>query len=137
MDRFMERHSPLCRSSLPGWRVLTSRISSLLRSSSMSETNSRARVGLLSMRKKTAIAGFRREAGTPRRTVFQCDQTTVWATLRIVCSEEVGPSLQGRVRFLLGVRLQHGNNPDCPSGTFSARRRRMGIFALAQLNKRN
>jgi hypothetical protein len=78
---------------------------------------------------------FQRRGGAPRLTVVQCDQTTVWATLRIVCSEEVGQSLQGRVRFLLRVRLQHGNNPDCSSGTFSARRRRMGIFAVAQLKQ--
>ena len=26
----------------------------------------------------------------------QCDQTNVWTTHRIVCREEVGPSLQGQ-----------------------------------------
>jgi hypothetical protein len=82
---------------------------------------------------EAGIAGFSGEAGAPRLTVVQCDQTTVLATLRIACSEEVGQSLQGRVRFLLRVRLQHGNNPDRSSGTFSARRRRMGILAVAQL----
>jgi hypothetical protein len=63
----------------------------------------------------------------------QCDQTTIWATPRIMCREEVGQSLQGRVRFLLRVRLQHVNNIDCSSGTISARRRGLGIFAVAQL----
>jgi hypothetical protein len=47
--------------------------------------------------------------------------------------EEVGQSLQGQVRFVLRVRLQHGNNPDCSIGAFSARRRGLGIFALAAL----
>ena len=74
-------------------------------------------------------------SGAPRLTVLKCDQTIVWATLKIVCSEEVGQSLQGRVRFLLRVRLQHGDNPGCSTGTFSARRRRMGIFAVAQLEQ--
>ena len=63
----------------------------------------------------------------------QCDQTTIWATPRIVCREEVGQSLQGRVSFLLRVRLQHGNYLDCSIGAFSARRWRLGIFALAAL----
>jgi hypothetical protein len=31
----------------------------------------------------------------------QCEQTTVWAIPRIICREEVGQSLQGRVRFTL------------------------------------
>jgi hypothetical protein len=63
----------------------------------------------------------------------QCDQTTIWATPRIMCREEVGQSLQGRVRFILRVRLQHGNYLDCSSSTISARRRGLGIFAVAQL----
>ena len=66
-------------------------------------------------------------------SAVQCDQTTIWATPRIRCREEVGQSFQGRVRFLLRVRLQHGNYLDCSSGAFSARRRRLGIFALAAL----
>ena len=45
----------------------------------------------------------------------------------------MGQSLQGRVRFLLRVRLQHGNCLDCSSGAFSARRWGLGIFALAAL----
>ena len=65
--------------------------------------------------------------------VVQCDQTTFWATPRIMCREEVGQSLQGRVRFLLRVRLQHGNYLDCSIGAFSARRWGLGIFALAAL----
>jgi hypothetical protein len=48
-----------------------------------------------------------------------------------MCREEVGQSLQGRVRFVLRVRLQHGNNLDCSSGAFSARRRGLGLFAVA------
>src|ERR1017187_4464520 len=78
---------------------------------------------------------FRRRDSSSRRTVLQCDQTTTWATLRIRCSEEVGQSLQGRVRFVLRVRLQHGNNLDCPTGAFSARRRGLGIFAVAALTR--
>jgi hypothetical protein len=70
----------------------------------------------------------------PRR-VLQCDQTTVCASLRIVCSEEVGQSYQGRVRFVLRVRLQHGNNLDCSSGAFSAWGRGLGIFAVAALTR--
>ena len=65
----------------------------------------------------------------------QCDQTTIRATLRIVCREEVGQSLQGRVRFVLRERLQHANNLDCSSGSFSARRRGLGIFAVAALTR--
>ena len=63
----------------------------------------------------------------------QCDQTTVSATPRIMCREEVGQSLQGRVRFPLRVRLQHVNNIDCSCGAFSARWRGLGIFAVAPL----
>ena len=65
----------------------------------------------------------------------QFDQTTVSANLRIMCREEVGQSLQGRVRFLLRVRLQHGNHSDCSSGALSDRRRWLGIFAVAQLTQ--
>jgi hypothetical protein len=67
-------------------------------------------------------------------TMLQCDQTSVLATLRIMCREEVGPSLQGRVRFVLRRRLQNGNYPDRFIGAFSARRRRLGIFAVASLS---
>src|SRR5450631_2461489 len=67
--------------------------------------------------------------------VLQCDQTTVWATLRIMCREEVGKSLQGQVRFFLRVRLQHVNNIDCSCGAFSARWRGLGIFAVAPLTR--
>ena len=67
--------------------------------------------------------------------VLQCDQTNVSATLRMVCREEVGPSLQGRVRFFLRVRLQHGNYLDRSIGSFSARWRRLGIFAVAALKR--
>src|ERR1039458_8734679 len=63
----------------------------------------------------------------------QCDQTTTRATPRIMCREEVGQSLQGRVRFLLRVRLQHVNNIDCSSSSFFAWWRGVGIFAVAQL----
>jgi len=63
----------------------------------------------------------------------QCDQTSACATHRIMYREEVGQSLQGQVRFVLRVRLQHGNNRDCSAGTFSARRRGLGIFAVAAL----
>jgi hypothetical protein len=49
--------------------------------------------------------------------------------------EEVGQSLQERVRFVLRVRLQHGNNLDCSAGAFSARRRWLGIFAVAALTR--
>jgi len=65
--------------------------------------------------------------------VLQCDQTTVWATLKIMCSEEVCRSLQGQLAFFLRVRLQHVNNIDCSSGSFSARWRGLGIFAVAPL----
>jgi len=47
----------------------------------------------------------------------------------------VGQSLQGQVRFVFRVRLQHGNNLDCSTGAFSARRRGLGIFALAALTR--
>src|ERR1035438_10279769 len=53
----------------------------------------------------------------------------------ITCREEVGQSLQGRVRFLLRVRSQHVNNIDCSSGTFSARGRGLGIYAVAPLTR--
>ena len=59
----------------------------------------------------------------------------VLATLKIMCREEVGQSLQGRVRFVLRVRLQHGNNRDRSTGAFSARRRGLGIFAVAALKR--
>ena len=65
-----------------------------------------------------------------------CDQTIVWATRRVMGREEVGQSLQGRVRFILRVRLQHGNNRNCSIGAFSARRRWLGIFAVAALTRR-
>ena len=68
-----------------------------------------------------------------RLTVIKCDQTTVWAIPKIVCREEVRRSLPGRVRFVLRGRLQHGNNLDCSTGAFSARRRGLGIFAVASL----
>jgi hypothetical protein len=65
----------------------------------------------------------------------QCEQTTVWVTFRIMCRKEVGQSLQGQVRFVLGVRLQHGDNRDCSIGAFSARRRGLGIFEVAALTR--
>jgi len=65
----------------------------------------------------------------------QYDQTTVWATLRMMLRKEVGQSLQGRVRFVVRVRLQHGNNRDCSAGAFFARRRGLGIFAVAALTR--
>jgi hypothetical protein len=67
--------------------------------------------------------------------VVQCDQTTVSVTLRIMCREEVGQSLQGRLRSLLRVRLQNVNIFDCSSGAFSAWRRGLGIFAVAALTR--
>ena len=67
--------------------------------------------------------------------MIQSDQTSVWATLRIMCREEVGRSLQGQVRFVLRVRLQHGNYRDCSIGALSARRRGLGIFAVAALTR--
>jgi len=48
--------------------------------------------------------------------------------------EEVGPSLQGQVRFVLRGRLHNGDNPDCSAGAFSARWRGMGIFEVAALS---
>ena len=68
-------------------------------------------------------------------TVLKSDQTSVWATLRIMRKEEVGQSLQGRVRFVLRVRLQHGNYRDCSIGALSARRRGLGIFTVAALTR--
>jgi len=56
-------------------------------------------------------------------------------TPRIMCRDEVGQSLQGRVRFVLRVRLQHVNNSDCYIGAISARRRGLGIFAVASLTR--
>ena len=56
-------------------------------------------------------------------------------TPRIMCRDEVGQSLKGRVRFVLRVRLQHVNNSDCYRGSFSARRRGLGIFAVASLTR--
>ena len=75
--------------------------------------------------------GLQRPRWSTPLTVLQCDQTTRWATPRIMCREEVGQSLQGLVRFVLRVRFQHGNSRDRSAGTFSARRRWLGIFALA------
>jgi hypothetical protein len=78
---------------------------------------------------------FQRRGWSDRLAPVQCDQTIVWTTHRITYREEVGKSLQGRVRFLLPVRLQHGNYLDCSSGAFSARWWRLGIFAVAQLTR--
>lgn len=78
---------------------------------------------------------FQNRGLSARLTMIRYDQTVVWETPRITCSEEVGQSLQGRVCFLLRVRLQHGNSLDCPIGTFSARRRGMGIFEVAPLTR--
>jgi hypothetical protein len=64
-------------------------------------------------------------------TVVQCAQTSVRVTLRIMVREEVGQSLQGRVRFLERRRFQHGNSLDRSTGAISARRWWMGIFAVA------
>src|ERR1035441_6745405 len=82
-----------------------------------------------------AYTRFRTRDLSARLTVVQCEQTTLWATLRIMCREEVGQSLQGRVRFLLRVRSQHGNNPDCSIGAVSDRWRGLGIFEVAQLKR--
>jgi hypothetical protein len=57
------------------------------------------------------------------------------ATLRVMCREEVGQSLQGRVRFLLQMRSQYVNDIDRSSGSFAARWRGLGIFAVAQLTR--
>jgi len=70
-----------------------------------------------------------------RLKVVQCEQTTTLATLRIRCREEVEQSLQGRVRFVLRMRLQHGNHLDCFIGALSARGRWLGIFAVATLTR--
>src|ERR1700733_9148237 len=82
-------------------------------------------------------AGFRGEAGGsgPGSKWSNVIRQASGATLRIMCREEVGQSLQGRVRFLLRVRLQHGNSFDCSRSAFSARRRWLGIFAVAQLRR--
>jgi hypothetical protein len=79
---------------------------------------------------------FHWRSWSARFAVLQCDQTTVLAAHRIMCREEVGQSYQGQVRFALRVRLQHGNDFDCSGGAFSARRRGLGIFALAALTGR-
>jgi hypothetical protein len=65
--------------------------------------------------------------------VLQSDQTTVLATLRMMYREEEGQSFQGQVRFVLSVRLQHGNSLDCSASAFSDRGRGLGIFAVAAL----
>jgi hypothetical protein len=65
--------------------------------------------------------------------VVQCEQITVWATLRIKCREEVDQSSRRPVCFVLRVMFQHVNDIDCSGGSFSARRRGLGIFAVAQL----
>jgi hypothetical protein len=41
--------------------------------------------------------------GAPHLTLVavECDQTIVWATLKIMCREKVGQPLQGQVRFVL------------------------------------
>jgi hypothetical protein len=94
----------------------------------------------MSNRKMMALCRSRRCSFQKRRlssrlTAVQCDQTTKWATPRIMCREEVEQSLQGRVRFLLRVRSQHDNSIDRSSGSFSPRWRGMGIFAVAQLGQ--
>jgi len=48
---------------------------------------------------------------------------------------EVGQLPQGQVRFVSRMRLQHGNNRNCSSSAFSARRRGLGIFAVAALTQ--
>jgi hypothetical protein len=78
---------------------------------------------------------YQRRGSSARLTVFQRDQTSVWTTLSIICREEVGQSLQGQVRFVLRVRLQHGNYRNCSIGALSARRRGLGIFAVAALTR--
>jgi hypothetical protein len=50
-----------------------------------------------------------------------------------MCKKEAGQPLQGQVRFVLRVRLQHGNNRTCSVMAFTARLRRLGIFAVAAL----
>ena len=65
----------------------------------------------------------------------QCKQTTVWAARRIMSREGVGQSLQGQVRFILRMKSQNRNNLDCSAGAFSARRRGLGIFAVAALTR--
>jgi hypothetical protein len=67
--------------------------------------------------------------------MVQCEQTAVWAILRIMFREEVGQSRQGRVRFVLRVRLQYGNNLDRCGGAFFSWRRWLGIFAVAALTR--
>jgi hypothetical protein len=47
----------------------------------------------------------------------------------------MGQSLQGESAFRLRVRLQHVNNFDCSSGAFFARRRGLGIYAVASLER--
>jgi hypothetical protein len=78
---------------------------------------------------------FQRRGWSALLKVLQCDQTTVWAAPRMMCREEVRQSFQGLVRFVLRGRLQLGNNLDCFTGAFSARRRGLGIFALAALTR--
>jgi hypothetical protein len=71
---------------------------------------------------------YRRRDGSARLQVSQRDQTTARATFKIMCREEVGPSLQGPTRFLLRRRLQLGNNRHCSVGAFSAMRRGLGVI---------
>ena len=78
---------------------------------------------------------FRNRDSSARLTVVQCEQTTVWATLRIMHREEVRQSLQGRVHFILLGRLHHGNNLDRSTGAVFARWRWVGIFAVAPLTR--
>jgi hypothetical protein len=70
-----------------------------------------------------------------RLGAVQSDQTTVWATRRMMCREEMGQSLQGHVRFVQSVRLHHGNSLDCFASAFSDRRRGLGIFAVEALTQ--
>ena len=84
---------------------------------------------------KAGRCRFRNRDSSARLTVVQYEQTTVWATLRIMHREEVRQSLQGRVHFILLGRLRHGNNLDRSTGAVFARWRWVGIFAVAPLTR--
>ena len=83
--------------------------------------------------RKAGNCSFRKRRLCAEFAMVQCEQKTAQATRRIMCREEVGQSFQGRVRFLLRARLQHGNSSDRFVGAFSARWRRLGIFTVAPL----
>ena len=67
--------------------------------------------------------------------VVQCDQTSVFASSRMLRSEEVIRPLQRSVQLPLIGEVSHGNDLDYSPGAVFARWRGLGILSLAPLNR--